>query len=240
MIEFLQKHLSPSSIERLRAAKRVADKVIYHAKHPYFRYVQTPVLLAKNNGKPDRKLEIGPGIERISGFETVNVVSGDTVDYVADASKNLPFRSDEFSVVYASHILEHIPWYKVKPVLEDWVRVLKPGGCLEIWVPDGLKIMETFVKAEHGEGSDVHRDGWYKFNDAKDPCVWANGRAFSYGDGTGRKNDPNWHLGLFSPRYLKELLEGAGLVDIERLDNSQVRGYDHGWINLGFRGRKLM
>ena len=30
----------------------------------------------------------------------------------------------------------------------------------------------------------------------------------------------------------------AGLTEVREMDRSQVRGYDHGWINLGMRGIK--
>jgi SAM-dependent methyltransferase len=185
-----------------------------------------------------RRLEIGPGPRRIEGFETLNVVAGWGIDYVADAARRLPFTNACFEVVYASHVLEHIPWYQTQDVLDEWVRVLKPGGRLEIWVPDGLKIADAFVKAEEGRDNEIRSDGWYRFNPDRDPCVWANGRLFSYGDGTGRKAHPNWHMALFSPRHLKGMMEKSGLVRITTLTPEDVRGHDHGWINLGVRGEK--
>jgi hypothetical protein len=134
--------------------------------------------------------------------------------------------------------LEHIAWYQVQETLSEWVRIIKRGGKIELWVPNGLEIARAFVDAEDEKGNRIDLDGWYKFNTAKDPCIWANGRVFSYGDGRGTKTDPNWHMSLFSARYLNQLLESCGLTDIEILDRSQVRGHDHGWINLGFKGTK--
>jgi SAM-dependent methyltransferase len=188
--------------------------------------------------KKERRLEIGPGPERIPGFETLNVVGGANVDYVWNAGKWLPFRRNTFDVIYASHVLEHIPWYKTAEVLAGWVRTLKPGGRIEIWVPNGVKICQAFVDAETRRATDFHRDGWYRYNEEMDPCVWASGRIFSYGDGTGRRNHPNWHLALFSYRYLEHALKWAGCSRVERLDRSRVRGHDHGWINLGICGIK--
>jgi hypothetical protein len=37
---------------------------------------------------------------------------------------------------------------------------------------------------------------------------------------------------------LRALLLKAGLSDIRRMNRSEVRGYDHGWINLGVCGRR--
>jgi len=39
-------------------------------------------------------------------------------------------------------------------------------------------------------------------------------------------------------RYLRLLFEKAGLKNIRKLSNTEVRGYDHGWINLGMAGTK--
>lgn len=197
-----------------------------------------PIVRHRNAGKQVRRLEIGQGARRIDGFETLNVIGGRNVDYIADASKRLPFRTGTFDVVYASHVLEHVSWFWSRRVLAEWVRILRPGGRLEIWVPDGLKIARAFVQAEDSVSADYRLDNWWRFNPAHDPCLWMSGRCFSYGDGTGDLSHPNWHRALFSERHLKRLLEDAGLADVRRMSNEEVRGYDHGWINLGMTGTK--
>lgn len=194
--------------------------------------------LIRNKSKVIRKLEIGPGDKIIPGFETLNIIGGKDINYVYDASKPLPFEDNTFDLIYASHILEHIPWYKTEKVLKEWTRLLKSGGILEIWVPDGLKICKTFVDWELEEVDRIHKDGWYKFNPRKDPYVWASGRIFSYGDGTGSINHPNWHRAIFTFNYLNHLLKRSGMTDIREIDHSEIRGCDHGWINLGIRGKK--
>ena len=200
--------------------------------------ILTKINLIRNKSKQYRCLEIGPGNERISGFETLNLVSGREVDYVLDASGKLPFTDNTFDLIYASHILEHVPWYQVDNTLCEWVRILKTGGRLEIWVPDGLKICKALVDFETFGEDYISKDGWYKFNPDKEPCVWAAGRLFTYGDGKGKKDHPNWHRALFTPRYLKQLLEAVDLVALRTLEAEDVRGHDHGWINLGMVGVK--
>lgn len=238
MKDLLKKNMSPSTIEWIRFVKGIVTTVVQKCLNFYGRFVKTPINVRKNRIRQYRKLEIGQGAERIPGFETVNIVWGNNVDYVADASRRLPFLDGSFELVYASHILEHIPWYKLNQVIQEWNRIIEPNGFLEIWVPNGLLIAKTFVEAEEGSLNNIEKDGWYKFNKKKDPCIWANGRIFSYGDGTGKRNDPNWHLTIISPRFLENLLKEGGFADVERIDNSSVRGHDHGWINLGFKGRK--
>ena len=200
------------------------------AKSAYFCAASLPPIASlltginkfRNHGRAERRLEIGPGNKRIPGFETLNIVPGFAVDYIADAARKLPFPDQTFDLIYASHILEHIPWFQTLHTLKEWVRALKPGGALEIWVPDGLKICETLVR----------------FDPEHEPCVWAAGRLYTYGDGSGRLDHPNWHRGMFTPRYLKHLFEQAGLEDVRQMTRAEVRGADHGWINLGFHGAK--
>jgi SAM-dependent methyltransferase len=174
----------------------------------------------------------------MEGFETLDILGGREVDYPVDAARALPFPDGTFALVYASHVLEHIPWYHTEDVLREWVRILRPGGALEVWVPDALRVAEVLVRYEN-EGIDgTDADGWYRFNPDRDPARWAAGRTFTYGDGTGRTDHPNWHRALFTPRYLMKLCQQAGLTDVARMDRARVRGYDHGWINLGVEGRK--
>jgi predicted SAM-dependent methyltransferase len=185
-----------------------------------------------------RRLEIGPGSEPIPGFESLNIVNDGFSDYVQNASGRLPFEEGAFDLIYASHILEHVPWTHTGETLKEWRRILKDGGSLEVWVPDGLKICRKFVETEESQEPFVAPDGWYRLNPERDPCVWANGRIFTYGDEQGTLAHWNWHFALFSPRYLEKLLLKAGFSEVRRMSNAEVRGYDHGWINLGMRATK--
>ena len=195
-------------------------------------------VVTRNRRKSTRLLEIGPGSQRIEGFETLNICRNKRTDYVADASKPLRFATGTFDGLYASHILEHVPWYIVDRVLKEWVRVLKPGGFLEIWVPDALKIAKAFCEAEERGDKGYLEDSWARFNAKRDSARWFCGRMFSYGDGSGKRNHFNYHRGAFSERYLRELLEDCGLRDVRRMTPEECRGYSHGWINLGITGVK--
>ena len=234
----LKKHLSQSKITELKTCYFLLRNWFQKLMYPYGRFVKTPLKLKANAKNPERRLEIGPGSKRIAGFETLNVVWDWHVDYVVDASGKLPFPEPTFDLIYASHVLEHIPWYQVQDVLKEWVRLLKPGGQIEVWVPDGYKIAKAILDFEERDIDNSYRDGWYRLNPTKDPLIWASARIFSYGDGTGRIKHPNWHRTLFTPRLLKSILSNAGLTKIRPLTSIEVRGHDHGWINLGMTGIK--
>lgn len=79
------------------------------------------------------KLNVGGGDVVIDGFTNIDIKNG------IDARK-LPYADGSVDVLYASHILEHFDYdNEVDAVLAEWVRVLRPGGLLQISVPDVSK-----------------------------------------------------------------------------------------------------
>lgn len=182
-----------------------------------------------------RCLEIGPGSKRIAGFETVNAIRTPATDHVADA-RALPFADRSFDLVYASHVIEHLPWYQTEALLLEWARVLKPGGALEVWTVDALKLAAALVTYE-ATGEFPEHDGWSRHGADRNPYLWFAGRVFAYAKADG-EDSVNWHRALFTPRHLAQCFEGAGLVEIRPMERSEVRGKDHGWMNLGMRGTR--
>jgi len=185
-------------------------------------------------------LEIGPGKKRQPGFITVDVDPAADVDHVCNAVDNLPFQDGRFRVVFASHVLEHLPWYQSLQAVVEWVRVMGHGARLEVWVPNGYKVAKAMCRFEEvGDSYGMQEDGWFRSNPDKDPYLWANGRIFTYGDGKGEVNHPNWHRTLFSPKSVVALLQQAGLKDVRLLDpKKERRGPSHGWIDMGVVGVK--
>jgi predicted SAM-dependent methyltransferase len=81
-------------------------------------------------------LEIGCGNKKIfSKSVCTDVRKTPVVDVVCDA-RDLPFEDNSFDHVYASHIIEHFSHKETQNVLDEWIRVLKENGILEIRCPD--------------------------------------------------------------------------------------------------------
>lgn len=176
-----------------------------------------------------RKLEIGPseGTRISPTWETLNSLG--TADYKAEwGTDPLPFPDDHFYLVYASHVLEHIPWFKTITALKEVHRILEPMGHIEIWVPNFKYLVSCYLNRIPG-------DDWRHENPHDDPMLWLNGRLFTYGGPLGL-GDPNWHRTVFDQAYLRQCLEEAGFHSITEL--SKPRGHDHGPINLGLTGTK--
>ena len=167
-----------------------------------------------------RKLEIGHS--RIDDtWETLSINSGSHVDYTCKwGSEPLPFPANTFDLVYASHVLEHIPWTHTVDALAEILRILAPRGRFEVWVPNAKKILQAW------QDNAPERDGWFRFNPERDVDIWLNGRIFTYGP-----EEDNFHRALFTPRLLDKQLRKAGFVDI--LPLHKPRAEDHGFINLG-------
>ena len=98
-----------------------------------------------------RKLHIG-GKVRSPGWEILNVLPGPAVDHVGDAVDLSRFAEGTFAELYASHVLEHFDYNgPLLKALQEWRRVLAPGGVLRISVPD-LDILAHLLLQRHRFG----------------------------------------------------------------------------------------
>jgi predicted SAM-dependent methyltransferase len=82
-----------------------------------------------------RVLELGCGqIRRVPHSVTIDINPRSIADVVHDLNVTpYPFASDEFDVVIAEHVLEHLN--DLVPVVEELHRILKRGGMLYVEVP---------------------------------------------------------------------------------------------------------
>lgn len=116
-------------------------------------------------------LDIGCGTRKRVDFLGVDKVYVQGVDVVCNLEiSQLPFNTDTFDIINASHILEHIN--NLNGLLSEVSRVLKPGGKFQITLPYAgdlrafqdpthvrfftLKTFEYYVR----EGSSV--GAWYQ------------------------------------------------------------------------------
>lgn len=101
------------------------------------------------------KLNLASHGDNLEGFVNIDF-DHPTADLKADVTA-LPFEDDSVDVILAYHILEHFRAGNYEPhlsnplnpktameALTEWRRVLRPGGKLEIKVPDFEKIVWLF------------------------------------------------------------------------------------------------
>ena len=71
----------------------------------------------------------------VDGGREIRVDICQPADVVADV-RAMPFDDGYADAVYTSHLLEHFAESETVSVLQEWRRVLKPGGTLIVLTPD--------------------------------------------------------------------------------------------------------
>lgn len=69
----------------------------------------------------------------------------DRVVMSCDLLQPLPFKTNEFSLLYSSHFFEHIPLHVLPSVLAEWLRILRPGGVLRLVIPDCAEMFHEYL-----------------------------------------------------------------------------------------------
>lgn len=182
-----------------------------------------------------RKLEIGPGAERLPGFETINIAPGPFTDHVGDA-RRLPFKDGTFGEVYSSHCIEHMEWFEVEATIAEWARVIEPGGFLEVHTVDSAMLMRQMLQWERTGKMTRSPGTWKRDLHRDDPFLAAQGRIMNYAK-KGQHGSSWMHRAILTPRYMRQCFERAGLVDLQAV--AEPKGAKkHKSINMGLRGRK--
>jgi predicted SAM-dependent methyltransferase len=141
------------------------------------------------------KLHIGSKV-RTEGWKTLDIAAGPDVDYVGDC-KSLPQFSDEsIETLYASHVLEHVPYWQTVLVLKEWLRVLIPGGMAMIAVPDLETLCRLYL---HPESSPLDR---------------VNLMRMMFG---GQIDEHDFHFIGFNGELLRARLREAGFAEVKRV-----------------------
>lgn len=192
---------------------------------------------------PPTCLEIGPGshpsqrhIAYTRTWDKMDCITRPGITLIARwGYDRIPAANNTYDLVYSSHTLEHVPWWRAVFALKEAFRVLKPGGVAEIWVPNFQTIIEAWLSGKPA-------DGWHKHTSHRSVKLWANGRIFGAGDGDTPESDAaEVHRAAYDGDHLMWCLRQAGFSNVRLLTRdirSKSRAHKH--INLGARGVKLL
>lgn len=164
------------------------------------RYMIKPTLPKNMDGKI--LIHLGCGRENDSRYINVDALTWSHIHYISMVEK-IPMFSDNYAdLIYASHILEHIPHKEVKKVLSEWKRVLKKGGTIRLAVPN----FDKLIAAYHEE------------NDNMDSIIneLMGGQDYVF----------NFHKSMFNEKSLSKILEDIGFKDIKIWDPNNAEFYN--------------
>ena len=89
------------------------------------------------------KVHLGPGQRNyLAGWINVdaNLLTA-KIDVWADLTGGLPFRDATVDMFYSHHVIEHLPDAALAPLFAEMYRCLKPGGCIRIVRPSGVRVV---------------------------------------------------------------------------------------------------
>lgn len=84
-------------------------------------------------------------LKRFKKLQNLDYITADLYSPIADVKADicdLPFKENEFDVVFCNHVLEHID--DDKKAMSELYRVLKPGGLGIFQIPQDLNLKTTY------------------------------------------------------------------------------------------------
>lgn len=160
------------------------------------------------------RLNLGSGGKPVSGWRNCDLYPGANIEFQMDQSL-VPFRSSSVHALRSEHALEHsASHYSAESTLKEWARVLRPGGFLQLLVPDLDLCCKGLIDSQDRPREPGERwtpKEWYKYT--------------IYGIQTSQGSEPadgQYHRTGFTKEQLRRLLKENGFI-VTKLEN-----YD-GW-----------
>lgn len=101
------------------------------------------------------KLNLGSGGKTIPGFINCDLFPQLGVDEIFSLDE-IPYADCSVDEISSEHALEHLPRLQGEKALKEWFRVLKPGGKVDLKIPDLVGCCNGFL-------NDIPNREWYKW-----------------------------------------------------------------------------
>ena len=145
----------------------------------------------KKTGKPI-KLNIGCRNKIFPNFINLDINPENKLADIIDNGFTLEkFEDNSISLIYSSHVFEHLDYKEGEQALKVWYNKLKPGGIVRVSVPCAIKAAALMILT----GDRVHKALFM---------------------GRQREGDQwDYHRNIFTKEWLTTDLENAGFVDVK-------------------------
>lgn len=171
--------------------------------------------------RADRRLELGSGGRPTPGYIHVDLEPWSRHnDLRIERDGRIPLPGGWAREILAIHVLEHVHPSKVSTTLAEWRRVLRPGGRLQVHVPDSTALMTRFVAPETSP-----QEKWALMGAILG--MYANKNMTQPTD----LREPCDHHVLFDHELLATSLESAGFINV-RCMNDETDVHIDGWQPL--------
>jgi predicted SAM-dependent methyltransferase len=150
-------------------------------------------------------LNVGCGKKPKSHTINLNYEWYPFIDLTWDIAKPLPLPDGSLRGIYSEHVLEHLPFQSMPRILNDWFRVLEPGGRMRILVPDAELYLKTYMEFRGGKAAT------FPYHDSqKTPMMHVN-RVFRDYD----------HLFAYDYETFERILKESGFDKIQRRNHNE-------------------
>lgn len=152
------------------------------------------------------KLHLGSGKRRFEGYLNCDLHDSDMDMDI----RRLPFDDNSADEIVSIHVCEHFYVKEILGILQDWHRVLKPGGTFIAELPCLDKVLEHFRKGS-----------------AENFTLWP-----LYGDpNTHKDGEPALHKWCWSIAQFELLLKAAGFTEVVNEEpHYHVPSRDMRWV----------
>ncbi|MFI5803491.1 class I SAM-dependent methyltransferase [Streptomyces sp. NPDC051561] len=164
---------------------------------------------------PVRKVQIGGGSHRISGFFNIDAVP--PADLLWDVREGLPLHDVSVDLLFSEHFLEHIDYPRsAKHYAREAHRVLASGGQLITGVPDAAFVLGQYPTSPGQAREMISR--WYAKRDCREDInTYLDLINYVFRD---QDDDPTYspHYWAYDLEKLTQLFGEAGFASVEPWD----------------------
>jgi SAM-dependent methyltransferase len=167
-----------------------------------------------NVGGSTKKIPLGPPYDGMDiEHVLLDIAAGPGVDLIWDARDLDRFNGATYDVVYCSHNLEHFSVKDFPQVLKGFFHVLRPGGIVDIRVPNMLAAIKMTLERnlDLDDTLYVSPGGPISLHDMM----------YGFGEYVKSGNEFMQHKCGFSPKTLERALTATGFINV-RTDGSTL------------------